>query len=642
MKYITSLSGPCCPGPEYQIDLSKSNIPLTTGGVENAHMKEKIIVIIDDQDLVDIATIKTYPNTKITPLGDGKFEIVMPSSDIKIYGVSNGVIPEIPAFRAKFGDIYLTNGKIVSLETYLVNKNKLELEGIVVTSALEDDKIRVMSPNFYRGPFSTLSSFPVPKDKKPFPGYKNQDFDNVYILDKDPVFITDSNYQYEYPQSELGWKYNNNQIPIPGSSNYYATIALDETTHEEVEIDNVLTYINGKQNCIDILNEQGTIENFPILSAIPEGYYIPSVGELGYIIMSLSKLNDILEELGLEIIDFKDYYTIWTSTIEGSLLLRMTDTQFAIDARLDLNSSHFAIPVKSVEASDPRLTVEYTVADDTNPTQLYTYMSEEDMTINGAAMFDKVEIDGTEVSIANLDAAQGSYQLTAGEHTVKYTLKDPTIIGVFMDEGTGTVTVGATFAMMCPALTSVTIPNSVTSIGEGAFQNCTSLTSVTIPNSVTSIGNSAFGSCSSLTDVIIGNSVTSIGNYAFESCEALASITIPDSVTSIGYGTFKACTALTSITIPNSVTEIGGGAFATCSGLTNVTIPNSVTSISEFAFSGCTSLTNVTIEATTPPTIGAEVFRSTDCPIYVPAQSVDTYKAASGWSSYASRIQAIP
>lgn len=89
MKYITSLSGPCCPGPEYQIDLSKSNVPLTTGGVENAHMKEKIVVIIDDPELVDIATIKTYPNTKITPLGEGKFEVVMPSSDIKIYGVTN-------------------------------------------------------------------------------------------------------------------------------------------------------------------------------------------------------------------------------------------------------------------------------------------------------------------------------------------------------------------------------------------------------------------------------------------------------------------------------------------------------------------------------------------------------------------------
>ena len=147
----------------------------------------------------------------------------------------------------------------------------------------------------------------------------------------------------------------------------------------------------------------------------------------------------------------------------------------------------------------------------------------------------------------------------------------------------------------CSGLTSVTIPNSVTSIGNSAFNGCTGLTSVTIPNSVTSIGNSAFYHCSSLTTVTIPNSVTSIDIGAFCGCSGLTSITIPNSVTSIGNSAFNGCTGLTSVTIPNSVTSIGEYAFYGCTGLSSVTIPNSVTSIGNWAFNGCTGLTSVTI-----------------------------------------------
>ena len=116
-------------------------------------------------------------------------------------------------------------------------------------------------------------------------------------------------------------------------------------------------------------------------------------------------------------------------------------------------------------------------------------------------------------------------------------------------------------------VTSITIPDSVTSIGDFAFAYCNNLTSITIPDSVTSIGEYAFSRCSNLTSVTIGNSVTSIGTYAFNACYNLTSVTIPDSVTSIGSYAFIYCTSLTRITIPDSIESIGEGAFEGCTSL---------------------------------------------------------------------------
>ncbi len=139
----------------------------------------------------------------------------------------------------------------------------------------------------------------------------------------------------------------------------------------------------------------------------------------------------------------------------------------------------------------------------------------------------------------------------------------------------------------CSGLTSVTIPESVTSIGDYAFYNCSGLTSVTIPESVTSIGSHVFDNCSGLTSVTIPESVTSLGDCAFILCSGLTSVTIPESVTSIGYEAFYGCYGLTSVTIPESVTSIGDSAFEGCRGLTSVTIPESVTSIGYEAFRDC-------------------------------------------------------
>ena len=181
------------------------------------------------------------------------------------------------------------------------------------------------------------------------------------------------------------------------------------------------------------------------------------------------------------------------------------------------------------------------------------------------------------------------------------------------------------------SITTVTINDGVTRIGDYAFNGCSDLTSITIPDSVTSIGNYAFQKCNSLSSITIPGSVTSIGYFAFIGCSSLTAINvdadnqhycsndgvlfnkdkiellcfpagrsdkyvIPDGVTVIDGFAFNGCSSLASIIIPNSVTSIGNYAFDGCSSLISITIPGSVTSIGDSAFSGCNSLTAINVD----------------------------------------------
>lgn len=144
------------------------------------------------------------------------------------------------------------------------------------------------------------------------------------------------------------------------------------------------------------------------------------------------------------------------------------------------------------------------------------------------------------------------------------------------------------------------VPNTVTAIGDSAFDCCGAITSITMPNSVISIGRLAFQDCTALTSIEIPNSVTSISKSAFRLCSSLTSIVIPNSITLIDDEVFYGCSGLTSVVIPNSVTAIGSEAFGKCSSLTSIEIPNSVASISSNAFSECSSLTSIEVSAENP------------------------------------------
>ena len=137
--------------------------------------------------------------------------------------------------------------------------------------------------------------------------------------------------------------------------------------------------------------------------------------------------------------------------------------------------------------------------------------------------------------------------------------------------------------------------------------------------------------------VTIPNSVTKIGQAAFDGCRSLTSVTIPNSVTKISDNTFSDCSSLTSVTIPNSVTTIGSEAFSGCTNLQKVHIGNSVKTIGEYAFYNGTSITQISSEAVVPPTCGLNVFANINkskCKLIVPKNSLDAYKQADQWKDF--------
>lgn len=232
--------------------------------------------------------------------------------------------------------------------------------------------------------------------------------------------------------------------------------------------------------------------------------------------------------------------------------------------------------------------------------------------------------------------------------------------------------IGASAFQNCYNLSSIIIPNGVTSINDYTFQNCYTLSSITIPDGVTEIGTYAFQSCYALSSIIIPNGVTNIKSYTFQYCRTLSSITIPDGVTKINAYAFQYCYNLSSIIIPDGVTSIGSNAFQYCRTLSSIKISDGITGIGSYTFTDCLSLSSITIPdkmktigasafqncygmaqyhitSTTPPSLPyLNAFSNipADCIIYVPYSEdhsiLAAYKAATNWSTYASRMQEEP
>ena len=133
-------------------------------------------------------------------------------------------------------------------------------------------------------------------------------------------------------------------------------------------------------------------------------------------------------------------------------------------------------------------------------------------------------------------------------------------------------------------ITSITIPDSVTSLGISAFSNCASLESATLGNGLTKVDKWLFRNCSSLKDVTLGENIQKVDNFAFAECGNLETITLPDSVTNIGISAFEKCRSLDDVKLPDGLTTVDKNAFLDCDKLTNVTIPDSVTTIGNQAF----------------------------------------------------------
>ena len=278
----------------------------------------------------------------------------------------------------------------------------------------------------------------------------------------------------------------------------------------------------------------------------------------------------------------------------------------------------------------------------------------------GGLYYSVIEEGGKDVAVTSNPDAKYSGDI-AIPSTVSYNGENYMVVGI----GEGAFS-------DCQGLTSIVIPNSVTTIGRLSFDRCTGLGSVTIPNSVTMIGSQAFYGCSALSSVTVGNSVTAIGMGAFTDCENLPSIDVDtenanycsvdgvlyskdmkilcawpggksgdfvfqEGVTTIGDGAFWHCSGPATLVIPNSVTTIGRNAFNGCRSLVTVTIGSSITTIAQSAFVNDNAIATLYSLNPTPPQLASasdfgQIYKK--CQLIVPAERVEAYKTAYGWSRF--------
>ena len=224
-------------------------------------------------------------------------------------------------------------------------------------------------------------------------------------------------------------------------------------------------------------------------------------------------------------------------------------------------------------------------------------------------------VNGDNATITKFLGPDDSANPVDSASTVSYDIEIPEKLGIYTVTGLGKDSfTGYPFAgdwyKFGRNIRSVTIPQSVTSIGDSAFSFCIALTEVTIPQSVTSIGDSAFSHCEKMDSLTINDATTSIGSWAFDECYKLTTLSLGKNITTIGDHAFYDCRILDNVTIPQSVTFIGDHAFGCCYGMHSFTIKDATTSIGEYAFFDCQNLETLSLGENIT-TIGDDAFR--DC-----------------------------
>ncbi|WP_229108823.1 leucine-rich repeat protein [Bacteroides salyersiae] len=241
----------------------------------------------------------------------------------------------------------------------------------------------------------------------------------------------------------------------------------------------------------------------------------------------------------------------------------------------DAKTPHYTIPSVTVEDAGSYYCIVKNILDEISTDTVTLTVGNKNITA----------IPGSEPNTA-IVTYDDSYITYSGLLTIPSTIKlngsDYSIIGIDNMAFKG-----------CNKLTSIILPDNLTTLGEKAFSGCTALSSIILPNEVEQIGDETFSGCSALTSITVNDKLKSIGRAAFENCIALTDIILPDNVETIGSSTFKNCEKLSSVILGNSITELGDSTFLGCSTLKNIILPSSLQKIGVRSFNGCSSLINV-------------------------------------------------
>ena len=261
------------------------------------------------------------------------------------------------------------------------------------------------------------------------------------------------------------------------------------------------------------------------------------------------------------------------------------------------------------------------------------------------------------------------YHIENGEATIA--VQDETLSGdivipesISYDENNYSVVRATNGAFQNTDITGITLPNSITSLGNSCFKLCNKLTSVKLPDNITSLGDETFMTCSKLSSINITNTLTSLGEFCLAFCN-ITKLTLPNSITNLGNNCFQSCENLETITLPQNITNLPAYCFHDCKKLSGITLHEGITSLGESCFEGCSSLTSIKLPKSINKItgsiftscfencsnlsevtcqwdnldgidVGSDAFNNifSEAKLYIPKGTTAMYKAKEPWSNF--------